>query len=234
MPAGLFGKLPVKRDFVALNLPRKALGPLETWLQSGVAASRNELGRGWQDHYLVAPIWRFFIGREIVGATFMGAIMPSVDSVGRFFPLAVGHYGDAEGGQDPAPPTLAPRDAWFEGIEARLLETLGEEFSGTVESLLSGIDAPPDDEDADGNDGDDAREEASGRRHRAGMVFAAGPDADTAAFLRSAEHGDHRFAAAGRSYWWTRGSERFGPILYSQGGMPDPYLFTRMITGDFQ
>src|SRR5690606_31180273 len=58
MGFGLFGKLPQKRDFVALGVPRAVLEPFETWLQSAVAASRSDLGLGWQERYLVAPIWR--------------------------------------------------------------------------------------------------------------------------------------------------------------------------------
>ena len=85
MGFGVFGKLPQKRDFVALNLPRAVLEPFETWLQSAVALSRNELGPSWQDIYLVSPIWRFWIGaRHIVGALRRRADA-SVDSVGRFF-----------------------------------------------------------------------------------------------------------------------------------------------------
>ena len=56
MAFGTFGKLPQKRDFIALNLPRAVLEPFETWLQQAVAASRNELGNAWQDIYLVSPL----------------------------------------------------------------------------------------------------------------------------------------------------------------------------------
>ena len=90
MGFGLFGKLPQKRDFVSVNLPLAVLNPFETWLQSAVAASRSEIGRGWEDYYLVAPIWRFWLGREIFGTVCAGALMPSVDQVGRYFPLAIG------------------------------------------------------------------------------------------------------------------------------------------------
>ena len=69
MAFGVFGKLPQKRDFIALNLPRMVLEPFETWLQSAVAASRSELGAAWQELYLVSPIWRFWIGGEIFGVT---------------------------------------------------------------------------------------------------------------------------------------------------------------------
>ena len=48
MGFGLFGKLPQKRDFISLGISGDVLSPLETWLQTAVAASRSELGRGWE------------------------------------------------------------------------------------------------------------------------------------------------------------------------------------------
>src|SRR6188768_2817195 len=95
MAWGLFGKLPQKRDFIALGIPHSILHPFETWLQSAVAASRNELGRDWEEHFLVAPIWRFWLGHEIFGQSCTGALMPSVDKVGRFFPLAIINFSEA-------------------------------------------------------------------------------------------------------------------------------------------
>ena len=65
MQCGLFGKLPVKRDFVAINLPRGLLTLWENWLQASVAASREVLGRDWQDTFLTAPIWRFWLGQDL-------------------------------------------------------------------------------------------------------------------------------------------------------------------------
>src|ERR1700722_2970157 len=62
MPAGLYGKLPAKRDFVAANTPRRFLEVWEPWLQAGVATSKQVLGEGWSEAYLNAPIWRFWRG----------------------------------------------------------------------------------------------------------------------------------------------------------------------------
>jgi type VI secretion system protein ImpM len=83
MRCGLFGKLPAKRDFVALQAPRAFLAVWEKWLQAGVSASRAELGADWQALFLRAPIWRFWLGAELAGAPVLGAFMPSVDGVGR-------------------------------------------------------------------------------------------------------------------------------------------------------
>jgi len=140
MGYGIFGKLPQKRDFISFDIPRSILEPFETWLQSAVAASRNELGRGWQDQYLVAPIWRFWGGKEIFGVDCTGVIMPSVDQVGRFFPLSVIYYD--ESGHGLVPPCWDANDQWYVDLETRLLQTLDEEIEVEAKSLAAGLIEP--------------------------------------------------------------------------------------------
>ena len=89
MQCGLFGKLSAKRDFVALSVPRDFLNAWEPWMQSCVSASRDSLGETWLESYLTAPIWRFWLGADICGATVTGAVMPSLDGVGRYYPLTL-------------------------------------------------------------------------------------------------------------------------------------------------
>ena len=87
MTAGLFGKLPAKRDFIAANAPRRFLEVWEPWLQASVATSRQMLGAGWGETYNRAPIWRFWLGADFCGEAMIGAFMASIDGVGRSFPL---------------------------------------------------------------------------------------------------------------------------------------------------
>ena len=68
MQCGLFGKLPTKRDFIAHQAPREFLDVWEPWMQGGISASRHELGDDWQQAFLTAPIWRFWLGAELCGA----------------------------------------------------------------------------------------------------------------------------------------------------------------------
>ena len=72
--------------------------PLENWLQGGMAASREKLGRSWEGAYLVQPIWSFWIGSLVTGVDCAGALVPSVDRVGRHFPLAI--FAHAQPGGD--------------------------------------------------------------------------------------------------------------------------------------
>src|SRR5579872_6326200 len=103
MPAGLFGKLPAKRDFVTANVSRRILNVWEPWLQSGLGRSKQMLGQGWTDAYNRAPIWRFWLGSDFCGEATIGAFMPSVDGVGRPFPLAI---FAGEGDISVAPPEI--------------------------------------------------------------------------------------------------------------------------------
>lgn len=54
------------------------------------------------NHYLTSPVWRFAIAPGVLGPEGLGGVMmPSVDRVGRYFPLIIGAVG--------APPLLD----WF-------------------------------------------------------------------------------------------------------------------------
>ena len=134
MALALFGKLPAKRDFVARRTPAAFLSAIEPWLQQSMAQSRQMLGPIWAETYLAAPIWRFWLAPSICGHGAMGALMPSVDAVGRYFPLALAAVAE-EGLAYEAP--VAADEPYFESLEAALLSALVE--NGTLEALLSAI-----------------------------------------------------------------------------------------------
>lgn len=136
MEVGIFGKLPARRDYVQQGLDRRLMAVIDPWLQAGVAASRAALGEGWLDAWLCAPIWRFWLGRRIAGRAAMGAMMPSVDGVGRYFPLCVIGMGD-----DLPPPEMDDQARWFEALEALMLGALAE--GGSYEALLAGLGSLP-------------------------------------------------------------------------------------------
>lgn len=218
MSWGLFGKLPQKRDFVALGIPHAVLHPFETWLQSAVAASRSELGRDWEEHFLVAPIWRFWLGHEILGQMCAGALMPSVDKVGRFFPLAIMHVSAP--GEEGVPPVCEPLDQWYRQIERRLLSVLGDDAEIEVAGLIDGLaglgdrSPPPD---------------PAGEPFKGGLIWTGEAGSSVADLLGSVLTADYWRAAAGRSFWWTEGGSEGRPALHVRAGLPDPYFFTRML-----
>jgi type VI secretion system protein ImpM len=85
---GFCGKLPARGDFVTAGLPRRFTEAWYDWLQPVLAASRRALGEDWDAAWLEAPIWRFALSPGICGPdSVLGLWMPSVDRVGRHFPL---------------------------------------------------------------------------------------------------------------------------------------------------
>jgi len=88
--AGLFGKLPARGDFIQLGLPGSFVRPWDGWLQQVVAGSRTRMGEAWLAAYLESPVWRFALPAGMCGAgAVLGLLMPSVDRVGRYFPLTL-------------------------------------------------------------------------------------------------------------------------------------------------
>lgn len=218
MGFGLFGKLPQKRDFVSHGIASEILSPLETWLQTAVAASRSELGREWEQLYLVAPIWRFWIGADIFGSNCAGAIMPSVDGVGRFFPLLAIYI--CEPGSTLPPPSYAPQEKWFASLEERLLGVLEDGAAPAVPDVLAGLSAPI---------ADTARPKVERTAFKGGSIWQGSADADTPTFLAAIFEDDYRQVARTRSYWWLPAVEGRNATLHARNGLPDPYFHTRML-----
>lgn len=87
---GWYGKLPSLGDFASRRLPAEFVRTWDAWLQAVLGATRAALGEGWLDCYLTTPIWRFVFLDGLVGPSgWAGVLMPSVDRVGRHFPLTV-------------------------------------------------------------------------------------------------------------------------------------------------
>ena len=87
---GFFGKLPINGDFIQRNLPAHFAHPWDVWLQENLSACQQELKENWLKHYLTSPIWRFFIAPSVIDDNaYIGVFGPSVDSVGRYFPMTI-------------------------------------------------------------------------------------------------------------------------------------------------
>ncbi|MGM5058674.1 type VI secretion system-associated protein TagF (plasmid) [Rhizobium leguminosarum] len=113
---GFFGKLPSHGDFVSMGLSRNLQAALDAWLQSGLQAAQRELGEDWERRFRMMPTWRFIVERGLWGsATIAGVLLPSLDRVGRSFPLVIATqlHGFAE-----HPRQLYLDDTWFTAAEA--------------------------------------------------------------------------------------------------------------------
>jgi len=122
---GWFGKMPNLGDFVSRRLPHEFIRGWDDWLQSGMAKARAELGAAWPARYLVAPVRRFWLAPGLLGDTgWAGVLMPSVDGVGRYFPLTI---AAAVAGRDLA--SVLAASAWFRAIDAAGRKVLDVNFS---------------------------------------------------------------------------------------------------------
>jgi type VI secretion system protein ImpM len=124
--AGWYGKIPALGDFASRRLPAGFVNSWDIWLQNSLAASRLALLERWPDIYLNSPIWRFLLLPGVCGnSCWTGILMPSVDKVGRHFPLT---FAVA---LDPQPETITTVFAaqkWFAVIEEIALSSVRMDF----------------------------------------------------------------------------------------------------------
>jgi type VI secretion system protein ImpM len=224
MPCGLYGKLPMKRDFISVATPQAFLERWEPWIQGGIAASRVALGAQWQDIFLRAPIWRFWLGEEICGRPAMGSFMPSVDGVGRFFPLTAFACGEA-GSAFPTPHS-DPQAVWFAEVETMLLDALDEDAAyDRVLETLNNLPSPA-------STRPPAAEAPIRELCSATWVTADTADSLDAAFASLLAERERRQQAAG-CFFWTIGGEDFPPAALFCTGLPDPNVLTTFLSGQF-
>lgn len=112
---GWYGKMPGAGDFIARRLSASFSEPWDGWLRAAMAGSRERLGERWRDAFLSMPAWRFVLAPGVVSRNaWAGLMVPSVDSVGRHFPLTVASALPAEN-LDPVG-TLLAATPWFDEI----------------------------------------------------------------------------------------------------------------------
>ena len=222
MQCGLFGKVSAKRDFVALSVPRDFLSAWEPWMQGCVSASRDSLGDTWLESYLTAPIWRFWLGSDICGVTTTGALMSSLDGVGRYYPLTL--LAQAPEAHVIAPPDMDAHDQWFASAEEFLLSTLDK--TATFEALTSALDRLP------GPECSPVDNLPEGLSTLAPGVVAGPSDESSFSHLFESLRADNHAALyTGASFWWTIGGGDCKPFGFCCRRLPDPSVFAKMLTG---
>jgi type VI secretion system protein ImpM len=221
---GLYGKVPAIGDFVLRRLPTRFVEPWDQWLRESLNASQTQLGGSWLDHYLTSPLWRFALSPGIAGQTgWAGVLMPSVDRVGRYFPLTLA--GPLPAGASPFD-TLCRAD-WFAQAEAVALASLEEgldldAFDAQVLALgVPGAPAMPPPEDP-----------SALPRREGWHLDVPSPDRirESAPPLLTRALEDLFFAY---SLWSSAGSELVGPSLLACQGLPDPEGFSALLAGDW-
>jgi type VI secretion system protein ImpM len=125
MEVGFYGKLPSHGDFLRRRVSDAFVDGWDAWLRECLASSRTALGARWLDVYLTSPAWRFVCAAGACGpAPVMGLIAPSVDQVGRYFPLTL----VSELPEDVSLVSAAAASTrFFEAADRLVIETLAAE-----------------------------------------------------------------------------------------------------------
>lgn len=114
---GVFGKLPGRGDFLLRDLDPGFADAWHDWLVRELPAARDQLAEHFEPAYLQAPIWRFAVAPGLAGGQGMtGVMIPSIDAVGRQFPLTLAAAGP-----------IATRD-WYAAVEEVAIAALAEDW----------------------------------------------------------------------------------------------------------
>lgn len=130
--------MPALGDFFRLGVPADFVSVWDGWLQGMLLAGRGALGAAWEGAYMSAPLWRFALMPGVAGqAAVAGVLMPSVDRVGRQFPLTL--LTPVEG--EPLAVLAASREVWA-AVEDIALDCLDDAMTReALEGRLGGL--PP-------------------------------------------------------------------------------------------
>ena len=231
---GLYGKLPSHGDFLRRRASDAFVAAWDHWLQHCMAASRSALVDRWLDVYLTSPVWRFACAAGAAGGgPVIGVMVPSVDRVGRYFPLTL---------VAPLPddlslvPAALDAEPFFKRATQLVLDTLEadlvdfEQFDADVARLgdeLAGLSRPR----AVDLEAVAAELLADGPTTAWQMPIAS-PDEMASTLLQLLSH---RLSAryAPLTLWWTEGSSDVEPGCLIVKGLPPPDGFAAMLDGSW-
>lgn len=220
-----FGKIRGKGDFVSRNLDYQVQEYLDSWLQEAFTFSQKQIGDEWLKHYLTSPIWRFIVRIEDMDKDMVGFMMPSIDKVGRYYPLFMLEVFD-EG-------KLSNDELHcksFEELEELAMSTLdGSDISAQFFEALNQSGFPLFHE----------LSPVSEILHRLGAGSEEIED-DVMSYLwqESPSYSSYEFEVGKASdvtgIWWTEGSQSIGPSLVYCAGLPPVEGFSAMLDGDWK
>jgi type VI secretion system protein ImpM len=227
---GFYGKLPCRGDFLQRRAPQDFVDVWDAWLQECIHASRERLQESWLEIYLTAPVWRFVLSSGVCGeGVYAGIFVPSVDRVGRYFPLTV----IAQLEPEDCPISIAcGSTGWFEGAEALVLDALEsqaldfdtfderiallrerlnlESFGITPAQLLQGSEFPA---------------------TFAQWQMPLGSADSLQSVVNAFAYREMSRSLQPLAIWWTQGSGALSPSWLATRGLPSSRAFVAMLTG---
>lgn len=139
---GWTGKLPSSGDFLSRRVDPAFAAPWEQWLLAVLAGSRERLRERWQESFLSAPAWRFVLAPGTLSpGAWCGLMVPSVDSVGRYYPLTLVCGLDAAAFDPDA--ALKAMGNWFAMAEMLATEALSPTIDiGAFDDSIAALPLP--------------------------------------------------------------------------------------------
>ena len=223
--AGLYGKVPAHGDFIDRGLPSGFINVWDDWLQRSVASSQEVLGEGWLDYYLTSPIWRFVLSPGTIDSQARaGVLLPSVDSVGRYFPLTIAATLDNKVNTFSY---LNEQDDWFSQLENAALAALQESLP--VDELmekLAGLQAPE-------NCARQTLHKSDSLVTGTAIVTNAEPALPGVCYNQLLQQLTLARCSS-YSLWWCHGSAHMQPTFLLAPGLPNAQGYTAFLDGQWQ
>lgn len=222
---GLFGKIPQQSDFISHHFPDTFTDQWHHWMQACISISREQLGDEWLSHYMVSPVWQFALMPGLVSEhAVLGVVIPSVDEVGRYFPVVLGHSG-----QHDTWSAYLNGEAWYQQIQKIALLALAEETS--YSQLLGELESLPTPE---FETLAIYKTQSSLQAFKGNQITQQSDGIDKNEFVLSLTSNAYKQIYGDHSLWWTAGSEAVAPCLAVSSGLPDPGQYAAMLDGQWQ
>jgi type VI secretion system protein ImpM len=226
---GYYGKVPTHGDFVSKGLPRSFIDPWDLWLQEAVLTSRQQLGDQWLDYYLTSPLYRFVLSPGICGETgWLGIVMPSVDKVGRYYPMTISRMIDGS----TSPFDALQQTEWFAKLETLALSCLKDgyslhEFNSKIDQLTKQIVCET-------TNLQSPTERINNQVFHTVWQQQLNCIDSMTALLPSMLDNLLKERCFAYSLWWTQGSEHVSPSLLFSAGLPPFDNVAAMFDGNWQ
>ena len=222
---GVFGKVPQLGDFIRWRMPAYFADPWDAWLQQGLYQLQASHSKHWLQYFLNCPIWHFVLSANVVGTSpWCGAMMPSVDAVGRYYPITIACR---------LPLTTNPlslascAQVWFQKVEHHLLQLLDDDFSDLShwdQQLITELNPIP-----NASKQFQPQHTAFGEAWQLGLCeglnAALWPEVLDALLLQR---------LGNYSLWWAQATESNNANVLFAHALPSPTQFCGLIHGDWQ
>jgi type VI secretion system protein ImpM len=222
---GLFGKIPHQSDFVTHHLPVSFTEHWHHWLQSSISISREQLEEEWLERYMISPVWYFSMMPGIAHEkSVAGVVIPSVDEIGRHFPLTIAHTGEHD-----CWAAYLYGEEWYNAIEQIALLALADDVTYTrLIGELEALETP------EFSALPNYTTQSAMHAFKSGQVISQSPQQTKQDLALSLLPQAYKQRYGQHSLWWTKGSSTVNPCLAISSNLPDPGQFAAMLDGNWQ